>query len=465
MKNPFHGKVLLFFPADRHLSREVEGPDRIPPPIILLGLASMAMYARHHAGIDAYVYCSPNYSPEDLANIIRLEKPSVIGVSCWSYNRFSCLALARIAKSIDPKIVVVFGGIHATFLDWQILSHYPEVDYIVRGEGELTFFKLLAALAGDGDIAHIDGLSFRRDGALVRTPDQKRCQNLDDLPLIDYKTISIGTSLRLGSGGRLNKLPKFQQMYRTLPVETSRGCPFSCKYCSGVGFMHGVTRRSVGKVIEQIDRILELDTENMMWFHDMNFTLDRRYTMELCGALISHKIKVPWCCSTRINLVDKELLMMLRKAGCEGIFYGVDSLSKKVLYSMGRKYDPSLAIENLNLTASLGIMTQMQILIGFPGETDQDRLESLKNLSKVHKDTVMVGAGVLIFPGSEIYEMALREGFDESYWLSEHEEPFPFYTGTLSTDEMQDWIKRFKAYIDLKQRAHTIVKSRNVPLP
>ena len=163
-KNSFHGKVLLFFPPDRQLTREGRHPSA---PRLSLGLASIAMYARHHAGIAAYVYCSADHSPEEIANIIRLEKPAVIGVSCWSYNRFACLALARIAKSIDPNIVVVFGGVHATFLDRQILSHYPEVDYIVRGEGEVTFLKLLEALAGDLDIATIDGLTFRRDGTLV----------------------------------------------------------------------------------------------------------------------------------------------------------------------------------------------------------------------------------------------------------------------------------------------------------
>ena len=121
-------------------------------PLLSLGIASIAMYARHYAGIAAYVYCSPDHSPEEIGNIIRVEKPAVIGISCWSHNRFACLALARIAKSIDPDIVVVFGGLHATFLDRQILSHYPEVDYIMRGEGEVTFLKLLEAFDGDMDI-------------------------------------------------------------------------------------------------------------------------------------------------------------------------------------------------------------------------------------------------------------------------------------------------------------------------
>jgi radical SAM superfamily enzyme YgiQ (UPF0313 family) len=209
----------------------------------------------------------------------------------------------------------------------------------------------------------------------------------------------------------------------------------------------------VDKVIEQVDRVLELNIESI-GFLDMNFTIDHHYTTALCEALIRHKIKIPWTCMTRIDLIDRELLILLRQAGCRGIFYGVDSLSKKVLYSLGRKYDPSLAIEHLNLTASLGIKTHMNILIGFPGETDRDRVEILKNLCKTHKDIYVEASGVWIFPGAEFYEMALRDGFNESYWLSEHEESFPFYPWSLSKDEMHGWIKRIESYRDLKKRLH-----------
>ena len=470
VQNSFHGKVLLFFPPDRQLTKEQETMEVFPAPRLSLGLASIAMYLRHHAGIAAYVYCSTDHSPQELEKIIRSEKPAVIGIACWSYNRFACFALARIAKRIDPKIVIVFGGVHATFLDRQILAHYPEVDYVMRGEGEITFLKLLAALGRNRDIASIDGLTFRRDGEIVRTSDRQWCKTLDDLPLIDYKTISIGTpqpgqsvwrNSPVDRKKRMDQLTTYQ-MNRTLPVETSRGCPYSCKYCSSFGFMgRGVARRSVDKVIKQIGLILEADSDGMH-FHDMNFTLNRQYTVNLCKELIRHKIKTPWTCMTRIDLVDKELLILLRQAGCEGIFLGVESLSKNVLSSIGRKYTPSFAIDYLNLTASLGIKAQMNIIIGFPGETDRDRVESLRNSIKIHKDINVLVQGLLIFPGAEIYEMALRDGFDESYWLSEHEEVFPFFTGTLSKDEMLGWIKRLESGRLLKQRLLKIAKERTV---
>jgi len=468
IQNSFHGKVLLFFPPDRQLTKEQKTMEILSAPRLSLGLASIAMYLRHHAGIAAYVYCSADHSPQELERIIRLEKPTVIGISCWSYNRFACLALARIAKKIDPKIVVVFGGVHATFLDRQILAHYPEVDYIMRGEGEVTFLKLLAALSGQADIATIEGVTFRRDGAIVRTADRKRFKTLDDLPLIDYKTVSIGAfksgQVVLKKFSANDKWDKEHlityQMNKTLPVETSRGCPYTCKYCSSLGFMgRGVARRSVDKVIEQIDQILEMDSEGMH-FNDMNFTLDRQYMTSLCKELIRRKIKLPWTCWARIDMVDRESLLLMRKAGCEGIFYGVESLSKKVLYSVGRKYEPSLAIDNLNLTASLGIKIQMILLLGFPGETDQDRWETLKNTSKIHKDIYIDVQGLLIFPGADIYEKALRDGFEDSYWLSEHQENLPFYTGTLSKDETLSWIKRFESHRFLKQRLLKIAEER-----
>jgi len=204
---------------------------------------------------------------------------------------------------------------------------------------------------------------------------------------------------------------------------------------------HVVARRSVAGVMEQVARIEALGHEGF-YFHDMNFTLDREYTQALCAALVRHKMKTPWVCSTRINLVDKDLLMCLKKAGCRGVFYGVDSLAEKVLHAAGRHYSPGGAIENVNLTLSVGMFAQVNIIVGFPGETQRDRVEVLRNITKIHADTDVVVHGLMILPGSQIYQLSLREGFDESYWLSDHDEVLPLYPGTLSREAMQAWVQR-----------------------
>ena len=121
--------------------------------------------------------------------------------------------------------------------------------------------------------------------------------------------------------------------------------------------------------MEQIGRILEMDSK-VIYFHDMNFTLDRHYTMALCRALIRHKIKIPWACMTRINLVDRELLILLRKAGCQKIFYGVESLCEKVLYSMkGCKYSPVFGYGEFEFDRIFGDQGAYDIsLSGFQGK-------------------------------------------------------------------------------------------------
>ena len=430
-------RILLVYPPYRQLVGGEGAIETAPAPRLSLGLASVSSCVEHKTGIACDVYCSADYSMATLTKVIRTQKPSMLGISCLSFNRFACFKLAEMAKRIDPSIVVVWGGVHATLLDEQILSTYSCVDFIVRGEGELTFCGLVEAINNKKSLSAVAGITFRDGARIVRTVSRPRLTCLDDLPLIDYKRFGIEPVRDLAIKDRLND---------ALPVETTRGCPFGCTYCGGVGFMgRHLAHRSIENIMAQI-KLIPRDMSGGIFFHDMNFTLDKDRARAICRALIKENITLPWVCSTRIDLVDRELLLLMKTAGCEAVFYGVDSLCQHILSSIGRHYEPDVAVRNANLTVSVGIKAYVNLIIGFPGETQEDIIATFIKAGKFSKDVPVVVNGLKSMPGSCLYQQALKEGFDESYWLKDHPEMLPYYTGAMSQAAMLTWIRLFYIY-------------------
>lgn len=436
MRNSQRG-LLFFNPPYRWL---VEGSrvseTRAQVPIVPLGPASLFEYLRVYSGLPCDFYYAPDHSIRRIKELIRTYHPLLIGISCNSYNRFACLMIARIAKDIDPSIRVVLGGVHATFLDEQILLNYPFVDYVIRHEGEVTLLDLVEALKKEGGFSNIDGLSFRDGERVVRNKSRPRIPSLDDLPLIDYEYFE--------SQGMKNNDPRGYGA-RTYPVETSRGCTFSCKFCITANmFGRRIVYRSFEKVIEQIGRIPQGGGQ-MIYFNDMDFTINKNHVRELCRALIKNNINIPWHCSTRVDLIDEDIFRMMKEAGCVVAFFGVESLSGIILKGMNKRYTPAYAIEKIKIAAGTGMLARLSFIIGFPGETDDTLKESMMNCMKLPPGIQAHVAPLMIFPGTAIYDQALREGFDEVYWLKDHDDAIPYYEGALPLPVLKRWEQVFNS--------------------
>jgi radical SAM superfamily enzyme YgiQ (UPF0313 family) len=432
------GGVLFFYPPYSHLDDGCGGFAKATKmPRVPLGAASVFEYISQNVDVASFFYYSEDHSVAAIRSVIRDHKPAIVALSCFSYNRIACLSIARIAKIIDPSVKVILGGIHPTFLDEQMLLHYSFVDYIVRGEGEVTFHDLVQTLLQGKDPEFVAGISFRRENGVVRTKPRIRAESLDSFPPVNFSTFTAQRRKKKFDNNSVN----------SFPVETSRGCPFSCSFCNTVGLWgRRVTSRSVDRVIEQI-RLVPEQAGSTLLFHDMNFTLNKEYLEVLYAALRRQRINIPWYCVTRIDLVDEQLLRMMKKAGCAGIFFGVESLSRKILKSIDKKYTPELAIRNINLAANMGLYAQFGFIIGFPGETEETLQELVSNCKKLHSRIRGTVSPLLLIPGSAIYAQALKEGFDESYWLHDHHETIPFYEGALPLSVLTKWMRVFNSFL------------------
>jgi radical SAM superfamily enzyme YgiQ (UPF0313 family) len=279
---------------------------------------------------------------------------------CSSYP--VTLRIAAEVKRAHPKSLVVLGGPQASVVDVSTLRAYPSIDLVVRGEAEQTLPDLVDALAGDRPLAAIPGITFRRneDGEIVRNPAAPLVADLDALP---FPAFHLFPDVRF---------------CRHFPLELGRGCPFSCTFCSTNDFFRRNFRlKSPAQMVADMRRVKQTYGINSFELvHDM-FTVDRKRVVAFCEALLENKRKNPedafiWGCSARTDCVDEELIALMSKAGCRGIFFGIETGSKRMQKIIDKGLELNDSAERVRSCDKFKINTAVSLMAGFPDETMDD---------------------------------------------------------------------------------------------
>jgi anaerobic magnesium-protoporphyrin IX monomethyl ester cyclase len=332
------------------------------------------------------------------ATLISLE-PNLVGITSMVPTTPSALQSAHVAKEACPNSKVVMGGLHATFMDEQILNQEAAVDIIVRGEGEQTVLEL-ASLASNTDLKKlpaIDGITFRNKGQVVRTQDRALIENLDELPFPAFGDFPLEKYRLFGR--------------KIIPAITGRGCPFRCSSCVTPKMFHNTFRlRSPKNVVDE----LELDKNKFgaeaFSFYDDTLTFDRKRIIEICDEIKSRKLDVPWDCQTRVDKVSKEILAKMREAGCQQILFGVESGCQKVLDAINKQTTVEQNEKAVKLAKAAGIFVTMSMIIGYPSETQSSMKETLEFIQRVKPDDVCLCI-VTPYPGTEIRAFVETQGW------------------------------------------------------
>jgi anaerobic magnesium-protoporphyrin IX monomethyl ester cyclase len=234
-----------------------------------------------------------------------------------------CVALLKKIRSILPHVKIIVGGPHATILPKECLENISEVDVVIVGEGEQTIVELMNSFEKDSGLNSVDGIFYRNKGIIQSTKPRNLIQDLDHIPIPDRTLLDM--TLYRPSVSYYKKLPAYM-------ILTSRGCPFQCTYCSKI-FGSNYRHHSVGRVLKEMEILIKDFGAREIVFRDDTFTINKTFTKNLCESIIEkgyHK-KISWSCMTRVNLVDFELLTLMKRAGCWGIHYGVESGSQRLL--------------------------------------------------------------------------------------------------------------------------------------
>ena len=346
-----------------------------------------------------------NEGTEHIEPFLKRNKAPIYGITCTTPTRFGAIEVIRNIKKIYPDSVVVVGGPHFQNCVEDSLKNVPEIDVVVRGDGDYTFLNLVRAIESKKNFSSINGISFRKTNKIFHAPDAPVIENLDKLPIyqdFDYNDYRE-TVFVIG-----DKVP-------AISVLSSRGCPFRCIFCSvnNTGYRH----RSPEKVVDEIELWLsKFPMVKGINFFDLTFTANPQHAAGVCKEIMQRNLKIVWWAESRAN-IDYELLKLMKKAGCVALSVGVESGSPKVLQNISKAITIPQVKDFVKVCKDVGIEPLLFFMASFPDETEQD-LSLTKSLINelLTQTTSITSSATSIYPGTRLEEIAReRKILDEKF--------------------------------------------------
>jgi len=394
---PFHRK-------SKNIWTEVES--NFPP----LGLADIAAYIRYKDYSVQIIDCSIE-SPSVQAFEEFFKKKYVgiydsirfIGFTATTVEIKKAYKVAKICKKFYPNAVIVFGGVHSTFLPEEVINK-NYIDIVVIGEGEITFEELLKDLP----LSEIDGIVYKKYSngkyEIIYNKPRERINNLDAMPMPAYDLLPI--KKYRPAKGSYKQLPAMSMM-------TSRGCPGKCTFCAKT-LGKKLVYKSAKIILKEIKFLLNEYGIKQIQFYDDTFTTFRENVIKLCKGIINSKINISWTCFARVDYINYELLKYMKRAGCHQIMYGIETIDSQVLKNISKKTNIKQVIDAVKWTKNIGIECRLAFMVGNPGDTKESIERNIYFVNKLNPDYLIVNI-TTPFPGSEMFYWAKKSNLILTY--------------------------------------------------
>jgi anaerobic magnesium-protoporphyrin IX monomethyl ester cyclase len=381
------------------------------PPLGLLYIASSTLSKRPDdiRVIDAF--CE-NLEEDELVSRVCAESPEVFGMNCSTNTFMSAVGALRKISERLPETKLVLGGIHATFAGERILREYPFIDYILKGEGEISFPKLLDCIEGGTSPSGIDGVGYADDGQVIANP-PVLIENLDSLP---FPARDLVGSVEYGYVHRNIRLT----YGRFATVSSSRGCPFRCAYCSCAAFsMRKWRPRGPENVVDELEHLYDEGYECCV-FVDDNLMHSRERMERICDLIESRRIRMQFYCEGRVDNASLDLMRRMKQAGFNVIYFGVESPQKHVLDYYRKTITAEQSVKGVENAKKAGMLVVTSYIMGAPVESAADLMETIRFIRKVRPHGLQVNILDCLI-GTEIWERLEKEaliGPDD--WKTNH---------------------------------------------
>jgi radical SAM superfamily enzyme YgiQ (UPF0313 family) len=297
-------------------------------------------------------------------------------------------------------IPIVAIGPHTTIFHREVLEQYPFIDYVARGEYEVTILELAKRLGDGRGAGRVAGITYRKDGRVVANDDRPFIQDLDSLPYPDRD---------LYRWERYHE-PNFIAL-PWITMITSRGCPYQCTFCLWPQVMYGnrFRTRNPRNVVDEMEYCITRYRPGEIFFDDDTFTIGKRRVLQMCDEILARGIDVIWSCMGRVDTVDEEMLSRMRRAGCRKIKFGVETGSPDIMAAIKKNIDLAKVPVAFEAAKRCGLEVHGTFMIGLPGETPETVRQTIALAKNLPNDSLQFSIATP-FPGTEFYNHCRENG-------------------------------------------------------
>lgn len=333
---------------------------------------------------------------DDVEGIVSLvERPRIFGITALTSTSSRAYQLARMIKRVDPSSAVVLGGVHPTVLSEDSLRK-EGVDIVVRGEGEQTFAELVDCILNERDYRKILGISFKNGEKIIDNGERPLIKDLDTLPPFPYHLFEHNR----------DKYPGFAS------IQTSRGCPHACIFCSQRSISGRVYRyQSKERVLSTIRKLIESYHPDTIRIMDDEIGVNRKRLLELLHGIIDcgFNKQVSFTGPMRGDSFDEEVAAKIKEANFSQISFGLETASESLMKTIYKGETVEQVVKAIHLAGDYGIPTATTVIFGLPTETNADRWKAIKLVNSLPLDSARFNI-LTPYPGTQVFERLSKEG-------------------------------------------------------
>ncbi len=379
---------------------------------------------------------------QEVEEVLREQAPQVLGLSLKSAGLAAGRMVARLAKRLNPGVLVVAGGPHPTTAPGQVLAD-ENFDLCVLGEGEGTLVELLRTLDRGGDVGQVPGVAARRGGRVGTAAPRQLLDDLDQLPLPGEWAPRVLLDHQLYPAKALGH------------IMATRGCPQRCTYC-GSHLLWGrrPRYRSPGAVAAELGN-LQAAGVGQVHFDDDTFGVEPGYLQRLCRALAQNRPGPSWSCETHVRLISEANLESMKAAGCRTIQLGIESGSNRILKAVRKGFTIDRALEACRLVKRCGLRLEVFIMAGFPQETEQTLAETMAVVREVECDKVIFSL-FTPHPGTEAHRLCLSLGLlapGHDFSSHHHQSPENYYSPDIAPARFRELVREMEELVQQRRDA------------
>ncbi len=414
-----------------------------------LGIGYVASYLEKHGGHEAIIVDahSENLESKQAAEKILSFNPEIVGFTATTHNRLKAIEVIRLLKKQKPSLIVLVGGPFFSLTAENALEAVSEIDFIVRGEGEITTKELLETGFKEENLKNVLGLTFRnKNGLVVSNPSRSFLKNWSELPFPAWHLYDLEKYNKKMHGTDFN----------TIGIISARGCPNVCTFCCNAAYGRCSLRlRDPKNFVDEIEFLNKKYGFEAFNIWDDTLTVLKSHVEEICNEIIKRNLNIKWYARARVNTVNEELIDLMKKAGCIRISFGIESGSPRVIKKIKKNITIDQARKAVKICSEKGLITSLNFIVNLPEETMED-LKKTADLMKEFNRLPNVSASygfALIYPGTEMETFAKENGIlpKDFSWNSFYKGEKSKITGEDPSVPYMEWkgkeLEKIKAFM------------------